>query len=110
MTVTKKGLVLADKLGRYVGWAPGISETCSLICRHATTYDRIQVMWCNDEMSDARTARVEKREAQIEERIRHLVAMLPETDDGPFRVQFDGDPRGYTTRLLTPDGREIGVA
>jgi hypothetical protein len=120
MTVTNKGRELADKLGRYTGWTFGISETCSLICRHATTYNRIQELWCNEAMSDKATARLEAKEARLEARIDSLVRDLP---DGEVHVmgsdelvrmspkaRFDGDPRGYTVRIVFDEHHEVGVA
>lgn len=108
--ITNKGRELADRLGRHVGWAPTISETCSLICRHGTTYNRIQEAWCSVEMTDRETARLEAREARLEARIRDLAGRLPEHDSGPWRVRFEGDPRGWTVRLVAPNGAEVGVA
>lgn len=107
--VTTRGYDLACKLNPYIGSTYGIDQTCSLLHRHARTYDRIQEMWCNDEMSDRATARLEAQEAKLEARIRSLVQDLPQPDDGPWQVQFSGDPRGYTVRLIAPTGREIGL-
>ena len=106
---TKKGYALADKLGAHVGWTNGITETCSKLTRAASSYSTIQERWCCEEMTDERTAQLEKRETALEALIGSLVQDLPHTDDGPFVVQFSGDPRGHTVRLVAPDGREIGV-
>jgi len=71
----------------------------SLIHRHAVTYARIQESRCSEEMSERATARLERREAQIERRIGHLAAYIG------CGVKFTGDPRGYCVRLILPDGR-----
>jgi len=102
-TVTSSGEKLASYLAPVLGYTHAISETCSLIARHAKTYARIQEMWCSVEMSDRETARVERQEEILERRIRDLVADLPHSDDGPFGVEFSGDPRGYTVRLFCPE-------
>lgn len=109
-TITAPGSQLAWKLNPYIGTTAAIAETCSLLTRHGKTLDGIQVRWCNDEMSDRATAALEAREKRIEDRMRDLTDMLPHTDDGPWRIQFDGDPRGFTSRLIAPDGHEIGIA
>lgn len=101
--VTSSGDKLASYLAPVLGYTHAIRETCSLIARHAKTYARIQEMWCSVEMSDAETARVERQEFLIEQRIRSLVADLPHSDDGPWSVEFSGDPRGYTVRLTCPE-------
>lgn len=42
-------------------------------------------------------------ECRIQDRVRAICKELPVTPD------FQGDPRGYVLKLVTPDGREIGV-
>lgn len=125
---TLAGYRLAEKLNPYMGTTHQIVETCSLIARHAKTYNRIQEIWCSDEMSDIRREALEAQEEKLMHRIADLVADLPHADEeyrdyddidgwasatirGPFIVQFDGDPRAYTVRLVSPSGKtEIGVA
>lgn len=102
-TVTKAGTSLADAILPVIGRTHAIMETCSLIARHAKTYARIQEMWCSVEMSDKETAYWELREQQLERRITELVDDLPHTDDGPWDVSFEGDPRGYTVKLFCPE-------
>jgi hypothetical protein len=99
---TERGWRLAHKLNPAIGTTSAIAETCSLIARHARTHGHIQETWCSVEMSDRQTARLEKREAQLEARITRLVEDLPETDEGPITVLFGGDPRGYTVKLVMP--------
>ena len=111
---TKKGYELADRLGEHLGWTRQITEQCSAIARLATSYNTIQERWCNEEMSDALVEKLEKRETYIEKRLIDLVSNLPEPVGGAAaererRVRFDGDPRGYTSRIVMPDGREIGL-
>lgn len=100
--VTRKGEELASKLNPAIGTTREIRETCSLIARHAQTHGHIQEMWCSVEMSDRQTARVEARETNLERRITALVDSLPETDEGPFKVKFGGDPSGYTVKIIAP--------
>lgn len=107
--ITERGRKLAWRLNPFIGTTGAIERTASLIARHAVTHDRIQQRWCNEEMSDRATARLERQEAQLEQRIAKLVESLPETDTGPFTVKFEGDPRGYTVKIVTPDGQEIGA-
>lgn len=112
MAVTKRGLELADRLARHMDWEPETADVCSRIVRHATTYNRIQEMWTSVEMSDAAVARTEQSESAIEQRLRELVAELPATRSGHrFAVEFAGDPRGFTVRLVADDGwTTVGVA
>lgn len=113
-TTTNRGRLLARKLAPWIGSTHAIDATCSLIARHATTYARIQEAWCNEEMGERRTARLEAQESRLERRIVDLVADLPATDDGPWRVRFDGDPRGFAVRICAPQHvgmyEGIGVA
>lgn len=107
--ITLKGVRFAWKLNPEIGTTGNIQRVCSLLHRHARTYDRIQEAWCSDEMSDRHRANVERSESAIERRITELVQHLPEPDSGPWKVVFSGDPRGYTVRLVTVDGREYGI-
>jgi hypothetical protein len=113
MTTTERGDRFASKLNPYVGTTYQIRQTCARIHRLAVTYERIQEAWCCDERTadpESRyTKNLERRELGIMNKIMDHVRDLPEPDDGPWRVQFDGDPRGYTVRLIAPDGRELGV-
>ncbi len=108
-TITRKGSAFARKLNHQIGTTDEIERVCSRIHRHARTYDWIQEAWCCDDMSDRRRLALEAREAWLEARIRGLVEYLPQPDSGPWRVEFSGDPRGFTVRLVTVDGREYGI-
>jgi hypothetical protein len=99
---TERGDKLAAKLNPMMGTTLEIRETCALIARHARTHNRYAEMWCSVELSDRETARLERRETALEARITDLVSRLPETDDGPITVRFDGDPRGHTVKLVLP--------
>lgn len=108
MTITNNGRKLADSLGQYVGWTNGISTTCSAITRAARSYCTIQERFCSEDMSDATREALEAREERREAKLASLVQDLPHTDEGPFVLRLQGDPRGHTVRLVAPDGREIG--
>lgn len=85
-----------------------------LLCRHGKTYARIQEAVCNGvgtwygesnesfaRRQDRHEKWTEKREQQLEKRIRAIVADL-----GPgFDVIFSGDPRGCTVKVVTPSGK-----
>ncbi len=108
-TVTERGRKFAWKLNAQIGTTYEIEQVASLLHRHARTYDWIQEAWCSDDMGDRRRVALEAREERLEARIRDLVGYLPAPDSGPWTVQFSGDPRGYTVRLVTVDGREYGI-
>ena len=95
---TRKGRELMSKL--HIA-RPGILGICSLICRHATAYARIQEQWCCDSrINDAYYAsRLETKEAQLEKRIEELASLIPEVKS----VHFQGDPRGATVKLVMHD-------
>lgn len=65
---------------------PVILHAANLLMRHGTTYARIQEDWCNREMSERETARVEKREQQLEARIATICVNVG------TGVVFGGDP------------------
>lgn len=69
------------------------------LLRAARRYARIQLRWTSEEMDEATTKATEKLEATLELRIQEYAASIPAT------VKFDGDPRGYTVKLVMP-GRE----
>jgi hypothetical protein len=101
--ITNKGQRLAIRIHRMTEprreLDHALETTCSLIARHATTYEHIQERWCNDEMSDRATKLLEQKEAQIEDRIRKLAERIDCT------VTFEGDPRSHTVRLWPADAR-----
>ena len=99
--ITNIGRKLAHEIDPK-GEAFGLNEQeiLSRIHRLAVTYTRIQELWCNEEMSERRTAYLQRREAQIENRIKAHAAKLP----GVTVVKFDGDPRGYVVKLMLASG------
>jgi hypothetical protein len=112
--ITAKGRELASKLNPAIGTTREISVTCSLIARHATTHTQLAEILVNggtyssetghvpDELRYRRIEWAEQRTDAIERRIASLVQDLPHTDDGPFGVTFEGDPRGCTVKLTAP--------
>lgn len=96
--ITIPGRLLADKLNRYIGTTSEILKVCSLITRHAKTYARFQEAACNREMTSWEV----RREAQVEARIVALVESLPHTGEGPIAIKLQGDPRGFTVKLVLP--------
>jgi hypothetical protein len=100
--ITKRGDALAHTLARFIGLTDETREVCSLICRREPEYTRIQEACCSEDMGDKRRARMERREAAIEAHVLKLVERLPNTDNGPITVKFEGDPRGYCIKLVVP--------
>lgn len=83
-------------------------KLASLICRHAKTYARIQEAYCNGpgdfatgKQIDRWQTEIERREANLERRIREICAELGEG----FTPIFSGDPRSCTLKLKVPSGR-----
>lgn len=105
--ITRKGRELASKLDRSYPdlplrvWHETLYPLCSLVCRHAATHRRLQETACNREL----TPQEMTQEGRCEEHIRYLVERLPLVGGQPIRVKFQGDPRGYTVKLIMPDGR-----
>jgi hypothetical protein len=80
--ITRRGRALAWKLNRYIGTTFEIEETCSLIARHAITYNHIQELWCdNERANNHEPTRLDwrPRKLRLEERITDLVNSLPWT-------------------------------
>jgi hypothetical protein len=110
--ITKRGYALAWRLNPFIGSTAAIAETCSLLARHALTYSRYQKDWCDNEYvcnTSAVRARREAAELRLMARIDSLVRDLPMPDEGPWRLIFQGDPRGSAVRLVAPDGREVAL-
>lgn len=108
---TKRGYELAANLAGAIGYTNAIAETCSLIARHERTLHRYAEIECNgsmpwqergEHMSEEQTEWLEKRIEQLQARVTRLVEDLPHTDDGPFIVIFNGDPRGAAVKLNAP--------
>jgi len=115
---TLKGYELAEALRSTKHQSIDVA-LCSLVCRSAVTYLHIQEDICNGHPAmghhwiDSKTAnklqiqweaRTDKRDAQLEKHIRKLALQLPGVKD----VQFGGDPRGSTIKLVMHDGRYGG--
>lgn len=115
--ITNKGRELAIDLNQ--GITREMLETCSLLCRAAKSYKRIQEDECNGHpansnphlpqesvgrLQDRWQARCEKRGAQLEAHINKLAGRLP----GVKLVRFNGDPRACTVQLIMYNGRRTG--
>jgi hypothetical protein len=88
-----------------------------LLLRHSVSHGRNAEAQCNGpgdyvnrieypragEIYAEHEARCEKREAALEKRMTALATELG------CAIQFQGDPRGWTVRLMLNDGRELGV-
>lgn len=128
-TITRPGRDLAWKLNPYMGTTWEIEQTCSLISRAAVSYNSLQEAMCSYDAGEhirditrANAARehwaawADAREARLEALITRHVDSLPWGEDPTtgerfqFRPQFDGDPRGWTVRLVGLNGREVGIA
>jgi hypothetical protein len=119
MQTTERGRQLLHDLyraGHEGTWqqSHNTAYTLSLISRHAKTYRRLAEIQCGDgihsgEWVNAHAEWLEKREAQVERRLRALGDVLP---DG-VTLELQGDPRGYLVRLIVTDAngipRTVGV-
>ena len=112
--ITKRGREIANDLRKAgVEWESvyfysEMTNTVSLICRHAKTYRRLQEIQCGDGIHSGDWVNqhqdwLVKREAQLEARFAVLAQALPVN----VRLQLDGDPRGLVVRLIVTD--DLGV-
>lgn len=101
MCMTKHGAELAATLTKRNAVEPKtVLETCSLICRHAATIKRLAEAYCNRELSTDE----KERDRMCEARIRELVKALIEAGCKQVTgVEFQGDPRGATVKLIVND-------
>jgi dsDNA-specific endonuclease/ATPase MutS2 len=67
--------------------------------RYETSLHTINERWCNEEMSDKTVQSLEKREKNIEDKVKEI------SDKLGFSVSFNGDPRGGTIRFILPSGK-----
>ena len=67
--------------------------------RYETALHRISERQCSEEMSEAETARVERREAAAEKAVQKIA------EAHGLTVRFNGDPRGGAIRLVLPSGK-----
>jgi len=98
---TSNGYRLAEALNPSIGTTSNIIETCSLICRAATTHARLAEADCNYGLTERENRLVER----LEKRIANLCLELPTVVDKAITPIFSGDPRGATVKLVLPDGR-----
>lgn len=113
-TITRKGRQLAAELGCYAN-TPAV-VACSLVCRHAVTYQRIQEERCNGPWQassatlpqevvsraiERHEAWVEREDARLAQLIEKHAAMIP----GISGVDLGGDPRGVCVKLIRTDGK-----
>lgn len=82
--------------------APDVTVNAArLLMRHGATYGRLAEIECSVELTQRQQTQLEKRQEQLERRIRQIVATLGEG----FDVNFSGDPRGYTVKITLPTKR-----
>lgn len=115
--ITKRGRELAlETMRAGVGLDPyrdyetvhELSQTLSLIARHAKTSRQLCEIMCGDgihsgEWVNAHTEWLEKRDAQIDARLTALSKALPSN----VRLVTGGDPRGWVVRLIVTDERGV---
>ena len=94
-------VALSGPLGGLV--LPGAVKTLRDL---AKKYERLQIEQCNGDEPDAGSAewqaRLAAQDDKLEARIlAHVAAAFP----AGYRVTFGGDPRGFTVKVHTPDGR-----
>ena len=80
----------------------GYSESTDVLNklhRYESALHTIYERWCCEEMTDNTVKAVEKREHNIEEKVREIADRLG------FKVTFNGDPRGGAIRFILPSGR-----
>ena len=117
--ITNTGRKLAHELG-FDSFSSGPLQVCSLLRRHASTYQLTQVAICNGpaEASSAtlpikvvskaiarHEAWTDKRDEQLSKRIEALTATLVELGAPISGVDLGGDPRGVCVKLIRTDGR-----
>jgi hypothetical protein len=90
--------ILADEFEDYEK-RQEIRNLAPSLMRNAKAYATIQERWCSEEMSEATTTRLEKREANIEKWFTTTLQPFGITPD------FQGDPRGAVVKLKVPSGR-----
>lgn len=110
MAITARGkdiLFTLQKRGYQPTDIVNAAHELSRLGRAATTYARIQEIWCSVELSERQTAKLEQREQRLENLIKSIAASLE------LIAVFQGDPRGYTVRLKMSNWHEedyIGAA
>ena len=87
--------------------AERLAHECSDIVRLARRHTALQVKRCNVQTGE----REDKLEARLRERIRNALARLvPATRVWTFDVEFSGDPRGHTVKILWDSHTVWGIA
>ena len=76
-----------------------LTDILDRLHRYETSLHTINERWCSEEMSDSTVANVEKREKNIEQKVKDIADKLG------FEVTFNGDPRGGNIRFKLPSGR-----
>lgn len=113
-TITRKGREIAQQMIKHFDRdavsTDDLARPLSLLGRLAPAYARIQEVWCSEETTERRRAWLEKREKQIEDRARAIVATMPAATTGKLEAVFTGDPRGYTLRVKVPGAERDGNA
>jgi hypothetical protein len=100
-TPEQEAEALAGRLCEWIGMTPGITVTCLQMVVAAREHTDWQLACLNRELNQAEEA----REEEISRLLDQLAGQLPETDDGPWRVDLSGDPRGCTVTLMAPEHR-----
>lgn len=95
----------ASKLGEAIQFACVVQQDCKTHCQQfvqellqlARQHGRLCEIYCNRGFAP----REERKKQRIEKRI-HTICL--ELGKG-FRAKLNGDPRGYTVKLILPSGR-----
>lgn len=96
------GAALADDLNPWIGSTTAITMTCQRMVKIAREHADWMIIECNRPTTAMEDERLQEVQAQLDS----LARDLPAPDDGPWRLELEGDPRGATVRLLAPEHRQ----
>jgi len=85
-----------SELNPSINWFD-MEKLCNTLHRYETSLHRINEMRCNDIIPEYDQSRIDKKESNIENKVRLIASVLN------FKVSFNGDPRGYAIRFELPD-------
>jgi hypothetical protein len=100
--ITNNGRELALTLAPAIGVSGQVVAVASGICRNAKVLETINERQCSEEMAETTRIALEAKEARAEQRIKDLVASLPQPVGGEMDVSFQGDPRGHAVHIKMP--------
>lgn len=89
-----------NEIQPHISNLPTIKRILKSIMANSTTHGRLCLIDCNDGLTASEAAKMEAIESRLGFNLQDLNSFI--TDVDKIKMRMDGDPRGFTIKLILP--------